>query len=67
MFIKKCLLKTQKRLKQLEIIYKIQPTSLYLDIAKYADFRWKHAGTSRKTQRVCHVIHIFFGSSLGKV
>ena len=34
-------------------------------IAKFADFRWKNADVSR-TQRVCHVIHIFFGSSLGK-
>ena len=36
------------------------------DILKIADFRWKNADVSR-TQGVCHVIHIFFGSSLGKV
>ena len=37
-----------------------------LDITKIADFRWKHADVSR-TERVCHVIHIFFEFSLGKV
>ena len=31
-----------------------------------ADFRWSKADFSR-TQEVCHVIHTFFGSSLGKV
>ena len=45
---------------------KIQSISVFLDIAKFADFRCKNADVSR-TQRVCHVIHIFFGSSLGKV
>ena len=38
----------------------------FLDIAKFADFRRKIADVNR-TQGVCHVIHIFFGSSLGKV
>ena len=37
-----------------------------LDITKFADFRWKNSDVS-KTQRVCHGIHIFFESSLGKV
>ena len=40
--------------------------SVFLDIAKFADFRRENADVSR-TQGVCHVIHIFFGSSLGKV
>ena len=40
--------------------------SVFLDMAKFADFRWKNANVSR-TQSVCHLIHIFFGSSLGKV
>ena len=40
--------------------------SVFLDIAKFANFRRKSADVSR-TQTVCHVIHIFFGSSLGKV
>ena len=45
---------------------KVQSMSVFLDITKFADFRWKNADVSR-TQGVCHVIHIFFGSSLGKV
>ena len=44
----------------------MQFISVFLDIAKFADFRWKNADVSR-TQGVCHVIYIFFGSSLGKV
>ena len=40
--------------------------SVFLDIVKFANFRWKNADVSR-IQGVCHVIHIFFGSSLGKV
>ena len=40
--------------------------SAFLDIAKFGDFRWKNADVSR-SHGVCHVIHIFFGSSLGKV
>ena len=40
--------------------------SVFLDIAKFTDFRWKNADAS-STQGVCHVIHRFFGSSLGKV
>ena len=44
----------------------MQSISVFLDITKFADLRWKNADVSR-TQGVCHVIHIFFGSSLGKV
>ena len=33
--------------------------SVFLDIAKFADLRWKKG--------LCHVIHTFFGSSLDKV
>ena len=33
---------------------------------KVADFQWKNADASG-TQEVCHVIDIFFGSSLSKV
>ena len=36
------------------------------DIAKFTDFRWKNADISI-TQEMCDVIHIFSGSSLGKV
>ena len=44
----------------------MQPIPAFLDIAKFADIWWKNADVSR-TQGVCHVIHKFFVSSLGKV
>ena len=37
-----------------------------LDVAKFADFRLKNADVNR-TLGVYQVIHIFFGSSLGKI
>ena len=39
---------------------------VFPETAKFADFRRKNADVSR-TQKVFHVIHIVFGSSLGKV
>ena len=44
----------------------MKPISVFLDIAIFADFQRKKADVSR-TQGVCHVTHIFFGPSLGKV
>ena len=44
----------------------MQPMSVFLDIATPPYFRWKNTDVSR-TQGACHVIHITFGSSLGKV
>ena len=44
----------------------MQSVSVFLDISKCAGFRWKNADVSR-TEGVCHVIYIFFGSSLDKV
>ena len=44
----------------------MQSISVFLDIAKLADFRLKNADVNR-AQGVCHMIHSFFGSSLGKV
>ena len=44
----------------------MQYISVFIDITKFADFRQKIADVSR-TQGVCHVIHKFFVSSLGKV
>ena len=35
---------------------------LYFDITKVADFCYKNADVSR-TQGVCHMIYMFFGSS----
>ena len=34
----------------------MQSISVFSDIAKFADFRWKNADVNR-TQRVCHVIY----------
>ena len=44
----------------------MQSIHVFLDIAKFADFRWKIADVKR-TKGVYHVIYIFFGSFLGKV
>ena len=44
----------------------MQSISVFLDVAKFADFRSKTADLSR-TQEMCYVIHIFFGFSLGQV
>ena len=44
----------------------MQSVFVFSDIPKFADFPWKNAVVST-TQGLCHVIHIFFGSSLGKV
>ena len=44
----------------------MQSIPVFPDILKIADFRWKNADASR-TEKVCHVIYVFFGSSLGKV
>ena len=43
----------------------MKSTSVFLDKAKFADFRRKNADFS-KTEGVYHVIHIFFGFLLGK-
>ena len=45
---------------------KMQSISEFFYITKVPDFQWKNADISR-TQEVCHVIYIFFGSSLGKI
>ena len=44
----------------------MESLSVFLDIAKVANFQYKNADVSR-TQGVRHVIHIVFGISLGKV
>ena len=43
----------------------MQFISVFINIAKLADFRLKYADVSR-IKRVCHVIQIVFRSSLGK-
>ena len=44
----------------------MQSIHVFLDIAKFADFRWKIPDVSR-AQGMCHVIYIFLGSFLGKI
>ena len=44
----------------------MESISVFLDIAKFSESQWKIGDVSR-TQGVCHMIHISFGSSLGKV
>ena len=44
----------------------MESIAVFLDKAKFADFRLKNADVSR-TQEVCHVIYINFGTSLDKV
>ena len=45
---------------------KIQSIPVFLDILKIADFQLENVDVCR-SQGVCHVIYIFFGSSLSKV
>ena len=44
----------------------MQSISVFSNIANFVNIRFKNAAVSR-TQEVCQVIHIFFGSSLGKI
>ena len=44
----------------------MQSLPVFFDILKVADFWLIKADVSR-TQEVCHVIYVFFGSFLGKV
>ena len=50
-------IKTIFRLKKVKRI-RMHFISVFLDMAKFADFKWKNAKISR-TQGVCHVIHMF--------
>ena len=48
----------------------MQSISVFLDITKLADFQLTSAECQQNVSRilgVCHPVHIFFGSSLGKV
>ena len=42
----------------------MQVTSVSLDVTKNTNFLLKNSGVSR-TEEVCHINYIFFGSSLG--
>ena len=46
-------------------MYYLYTIFVFPDITKTADFRWKNVDVSR-IQRACHVIYVFFRSSLGK-
>ena len=58
MFIKKNL-KSQKKLKELKLMYQNESISVFSDIAKFSGFGLKNVDVST-TQGVYHVIHIFF-------
>ena len=53
----------------------MQTLSVFFDLTKLADLRWKNAGINfwwnnadiRRTQEVCHMIYISFWLSLSKV
>ena len=65
MFIK-TIFRDSKKGKELEIMYQ---NLIYICVSWYSKICWflvKNADASR-IQGVCHVSHIFFGSSLGKV
>ena len=65
MFIK-TIFKDSKKVKELEIMYQNAIYTVFLDKVKFADFLSKNYDVSR-TQGMCHLIHMFFGSSLGNV
>ena len=44
----------------------MQSISVFFDMAKFPDFRWKNADASG-SQGMCHVIHIYLESPLGNV
>ena len=44
----------------------MQSIYAFFDIEKFADFQWKNTDVNR-IQGMFHVIHVFFGSCLGKV
>ena len=44
----------------------MQSIVAFPDVLKIADSRWKNADISR-IQGACHVIYVFYGSSLGNV
>ena len=59
-------LETQEKLEQLEVMYL---NGIYICISWYSKICWFPVNNAdvTKTKGVCHVIHIVFGSPLGKV
>ena len=64
----KTIFKESKEVKRIskKLCIKMESTTVFLDVAKFTDFRWKNADVSR-TPGVRQVIHITFQSSLGKL
>ena len=62
----KTIFKDSKKVKELEIMYQNAIYTVFLDKVKFADFLSKNYDVSR-TEGMCHLIHMFFGSSLGNV
>ena len=44
----------------------MESITVFLDIVKFTDF-WQKSADVSKTQGLCHVIYIVFGSCLGRV
>ena len=65
MFLKKTF-KTPKKFKKLEILCQNAIFISIFDKLKTADFHWKNGDVSR-TQIMCYVIRMVYGSTLGKV
>ena len=62
-----CCYKTPfKGSKKIILFIKIQSMPVFLDTTKVADFQWKNIDVSR-SQGVCHVVYMVFGSSFGKI
>ena len=45
----------------------MQSTSVFIEIMKVADLRWKNADDVSRIQGECHLIYIVLGSPLGKI
>ena len=54
----------KEKLKNEKLYTKTQSISVFVDVKKFDNFGWKNADVSRN-KVVCHMIHIFIGSSLG--
>ena len=59
MFTKKLIENSEKVQRNRHAVPKLQSISVFSDIAKFADFRWKYVDIST-IQGVCHVTHIYF-------
>ena len=71
-FIKRIVRDSKKSQKNQKLCVKMEYISVFVDIAKFANFQWKInfkvcvICDFSRIQGACHVIYIFFESSLGK-